>query len=121
MTVINRALSEAVSVPIGQEQMRLQPLKPRSAPTSQNQQVNSLSLTSVDDPVVLAQNMMSLYSQTGMYREQIKETNWADCEALLKMSEARYYVEQGKYSEALDVSYPSVLAHNCYFNSFNTY
>ncbi|KAH8593204.1 Nup93/Nic96-domain-containing protein [Bisporella sp. PMI_857] len=103
MTVINRALSEAVSVPIGQEQMRLQPLKPRSAPTSQNQQVNSLSLTSVDDPVVLAQNMMSLYSQTGMYREQIKETNWADCEALLKMSEARYYVEQGKYSEALDV------------------
>jgi len=109
LTVINRALSEAVCVPIGQEQMRLQPLKPRIAPSSQQDQVqvNSLSLTSVDDPVVLARNMTGLYSQSGMYKESIKESNWTDCEALIRMSEARVCVENGQWGQALDVSPPN--------------
>ena len=107
LTVINRSLSEAVCVPIGQEQMRLQPLKPRIAPSSQQDQiqVNSLSLTSVDDPVILARNMMNLYSQSGMYKESIKESNWKDCEALLRMSEARVCVVEGQWGKALDVSH----------------
>ena len=113
LTVINRALSEAVCVPIGQEQMRLQPLKPRIAPSSQQDQVqlNSLSLTSVDDPVVLARNMLGLYSQTGMYKESIKESNWKDCEALIRMSEARVCVVDGQWGRALDVSHELKCCH----------
>ncbi|KAG9245122.1 Nup93/Nic96-domain-containing protein [Calycina marina] len=104
LTVINRSLSEAVCVPIGQEQMRLQPLKPRTALSPQDRvQMNSLSLTAVDDPVQLAQNMMALYRLNGQYKENIKESNWRDCEALLKMSEARVCVSNQQWGQALDL------------------
>lgn len=120
ITIINRALSEAISVDLGQEHMRLEPLKPRSLDSAQqNGQVqqqrqqqqqqqpdnSSLSLTSVEDPSVLAKNMISVYNANAMYFRKIKPANRDACGVLLRMSEARSRVEAGKWAEALDVSY----------------
>lgn len=111
IAIINRALSEAVAVDIGQEQLRLQPLKPRAiANQEQHQQPqttdgSSLSLTSVDDPVVLARNMISLYDSSALYFQKIRQINREACGVLLRMSEAKVKVAAGLWSEAIDVSH----------------
>lgn len=102
--IINRALSEAVSVQIGQDPMRLQPSKTRNAGDAQQGQ-DTLSLTSVDDPVVLATNMTKLYSQNRMYMDKIKDVNKETCHALITMSRVKSKVEKGLWTQALDVSY----------------
>jgi len=110
ITIINRALSEAIAIDIGAEQLRLQPLKPRAtAQQEQNQQQqrpdgSSLSLTSVDDPVVLARNMISLYNASALYFQKIRPMNREACGLLLRMSEAKAKVAAGQWSEAIDVS-----------------
>jgi nuclear pore complex protein Nup93 len=101
--IINRALSEAVSVQIGQDPMRLQPSKARTVGDNTADQGDSLSLTSVDDPVVLATNMTRLYSQNRMYMDKIKEVNKETCHALITTSRAKAKVEKGLWSQALDV------------------
>lgn len=111
IAIINRALSEAIAVDIGQEQLRLQPLKPRAiAQQEQDQQQQrpdgcSLSLTSVDDPVVLARNMISLYNASALYFQKIRSVNREACGLLLRMSEAKAKVAAGHWSEAIDVSF----------------
>ncbi|KAL2358657.1 Nup93/Nic96-domain-containing protein [Cryomyces antarcticus] len=115
--ILNRALSEALAVDLGQEHMRLEPLKPReNEQTKQgNQQQQSqqpqgsLSLTSVDDPVVLAQNMIGLYNSNAMYYKKIRSANRDACGVLLQMSKAKSRAESGKWPEAIDVS-PSTFA-----------
>jgi len=110
ITIINRALSEAIAVDIGQEHIRLQPLKPRAlAQQEQHQQVqqpdgSSLSLTSVDDPVVLAENMINLYNYNNMYLLKIKRPNREACGVLLRLNAVKSKVAAGLWSEALDVS-----------------
>jgi nuclear pore complex protein Nup93 len=104
ITIINRAMSESLALQIGQEPMRLQPLKPRAAIQANSDELSSLSLTSVDDPVELAQNMLSLYKRSKTYTQRISETSMADCEVLIKIREAREYVQQEQWSLALDVS-----------------
>lgn len=113
ITIINRTLSEAVGVEIGQEEMRLQPLKPRtSGPAGydpQQQQSppgSSLSLTSVDDPAVLARNMISLYNANALYYQKIDTANRDSCGILLRLSEVKTKVIAGQWAEALDVSSP---------------
>ena len=110
ISIINRALSEAIAIEIGQEQLRLQPLKPR---TNTHQQLNqqqqqqprgsSLSLTSVDDPFILAGNMITLYNANTMYFQKIRPSNRETCGILLRMSEAKTKVANGQWSEAIDV------------------
>lgn len=109
--IINRALSEAIAVEIGQEELRLQPLKPRtSAPVNQSQQQqspppeSSLSLTNVDDPVVLAKNMISLYNSQALYYQKILPANRDACGILLRLNEAKLTVVAGQWAKALDVS-----------------
>ncbi|KAL3427607.1 hypothetical protein PVAG01_01116 [Phlyctema vagabunda] len=102
IVIITRALSEAIAVPIGQDPMRLQPLKPRALELEQAQG-NSLSLTSVDDPVVLARDMTSLYGQNRMYLNKIKDANKDACGVLLRMSEAKALVERERWPEAMDI------------------
>lgn len=103
IVVINRSLSEAIALDIGQEQYRLQPLKPR-AETQHVAGNSSLSLTSVDDPVILAKNMMQLYNNESMYYGKIKPANREACGVLLRMSEAKAKVAGGDWSGAIDVS-----------------
>ncbi|KAI9757294.1 MAG: hypothetical protein M4579_003505 [Chaenotheca gracillima] len=109
IAIINRSLSEAIAVEIGQDQLRLQPLKPRLTVADAQQQPSpvqdgsSLSLTSVDDPAELARNMISLYNSNALYFNKIKQTNRDACGVLLQMSEAKRRVEVGKWAEALDI------------------
>lgn len=108
IVIINRALSEAIAVDIGQQQLRLQPLKPRApAPQGQTQQQadgSSLSLTSVDDPTILARNLITLYNANALYYRKIRPANRDACGVLLRMSEVKAKIEAGQWTEALDVS-----------------
>lgn len=107
--IINRALSEAIAIDIGQEAFRLQPLKPRTSSNigaTQSQQPfagSSLSLTSVDDPAILARNMISLYNANALYYQKIRPANRDACGILLRLSEAKTKVAAGQWAEALDV------------------
>lgn len=111
IVIINNALSEAIAVEIGDEEKRLQPLKPRAAPPqagSNGQQQpspnSSLSLTSVDDPAALARNMISLYNSNALYYQRIRPANRDACGILLRLSEVKAKVSAGNWAEALDVS-----------------
>ena len=140
ITIINRALSEAIVVEIGQEQLRLQPLKPRTTadqePNQQQQQRqkqqtgSSLSLTSIDDPALLARNMISVYNANALYYQKIRPINRDACGVLLRMSDAKALVAAGQWAEALDTidsldllplhargSIPNIRAHVNAFNS----
>ncbi len=110
ITIINRALSEAIAVEIGEKQMRLQPLKPRTSNLAglnqQEQQPlpgSSLSLTAVDDPAVLAENMISLYNLNALYYQKIHSNNRDACGILLRLYEVKSKVLEDRWSEALDV------------------
>lgn len=110
--IINRALSEAIAVEIGDEEVRLQPLKPRGSSQAglnghQQQQPSpnsSLILTSVDDPAALARNMISLYNTNALYYQKIRPANRDACGILLRLSEVKAKVSAGLWAEALDVS-----------------
>ena len=110
INIVNRALSESLSVDIDAEPPRLQPLKPRSSVESEhNLQIqqnpgSSLSLTSVDDPYTLAKNMISLYSNNMMYLSRIKPLTREACGVLLQLSEAKSKVIARSWAEAYDVS-----------------
>ncbi|RFU33591.1 hypothetical protein B7463_g2764, partial [Scytalidium lignicola] len=103
IAVITRALSEAVAIPIGQDQMKLQPLKPRTTEAAKHEVGTSLSLTSVDDPVILAKNMIDLYKTNMMFLDKIKPENKDACSVLLQMSSAKVKVEESRWTEALDI------------------
>lgn len=117
--IINNALSEAIAVEIGDEEKRLQPLKPRTS-TSQaglngQQQPSpnsSLSLTSVDDPATLARNMISLYNSNALYYQRIRPANRDACGILLRLSEVKAKVSAGNWAEALDVSNQNQFPHH---------
>ena len=108
VTIISRALSEAISLEIGEDPMRLVPVKPRAADGAQQQQSqqpgSSLSLAAIDDPVQLAATMMAMYEQDAMFYTKIEGHNKNACHILLQMSEIKGLVETGQWPEALDVS-----------------
>lgn len=115
--IVNKALSDAIAVELGSAMPKLQPLRPRveqtqHAGTEQSDEVipgSSLSLTSVDDPVHLAKNMISLYNSNALYFQQIKPVNRDACGLLLRMIEAKVQVEAGRWTTALDVSAACVI------------
>ena len=106
VSIINRTLSEAIAVDIGHEEMRLQPSKPRmNVQQDQNQQsdASTVSLTSVDDPILLARNMIRLYGSNAMYSQKIRESNRDNCDMLIGMAEAKARTAAGHWSAAIDV------------------
>ncbi|KAI9373989.1 Nup93/Nic96-domain-containing protein [Aspergillus egyptiacus] len=106
--IINRALSDSVAVPLGSPNLKLQPLRPRASLPQDGQNTgsaepgSSLSLTAVEDPVVLAKNMINLYNQNALYYQRIRQSNRDACGLLLRMMEAKTEVESGKWTAALD-------------------
>ncbi|OJJ46339.1 hypothetical protein ASPZODRAFT_132408 [Penicilliopsis zonata CBS 506.65] len=109
--IINRSLSDAAAVEIGGPAWKLQPLRPRtneapydhgSGQLGQVEPGSSLSLTSVEDPVVLARNMISLYNSNALYYQRIRQVNRDACGVLLRMMEAKTELEAGKWTAALD-------------------
>ena len=108
IVVINRALSEAIALDIGQDPARVQASKPRLESNGKGTQPmnnnSSLSLTAVDDPIILAKNMMQLYNNNPLYFQKIKPVNRESCGVLLRMSEAKSKVAASDWSGAIDVS-----------------
>lgn len=103
VTIVSRALSEAISLEIGEDPMRLVPVKPRATDqASEAQPGSSLSLASLDDPVQLAYTMMSMYEKDAMFSTKIENQNRIACHLLLQMSEIKGLVEAGQWPESLD-------------------
>lgn len=109
IAVCCRAVSEATSVDLGEQPMRLEPLKPRTTTTSQTggpQTVQapegSLSLTAVEDPAQLARNMNDLYKSNSLMFSKIKPANRGLIELLVGIASAKKTVEAGKWAAALD-------------------
>jgi nuclear pore complex protein Nup93 len=100
ITICNRALSEDLSVELGYDHIRLEPLKARAI--EDGQQANStLSLTSVDDPYILTKNMFDLYTSRGdIILQSIHKPNRDSCLVLQKMAIARQLVEAGQWQNA---------------------
>lgn len=111
ISILNRALSEALSVDIGQEPLRLEPLKPRLATNGQQQtqQLNdetstSLSMLGTDDPVDLAQKVIALYDGNNLWWRKVSELNRDTIRILFQLNEAKKVIEASSYMEALGVS-----------------
>lgn len=105
ITIINRALSEAIALDIGQVQAPLQVLKPRTDQILPQRQDSTLSLLSVDDPVTLAKRVIEMYEKnTNQFLSKIKDVNRQTCGALLRMMEAKMKVAASEWAAALDVS-----------------
>ncbi|KAF3070992.1 Nucleoporin NIC96 [Daldinia childiae] len=103
VTIVSRALSEAISLEIGEDPMRLMPVKPRTDGKDPEAQVgSSLSLASIDDPIQLAMTMMSMYEKDAMFYTRVEEQNRIACHILLQMSDIKSLVEGGQWPEALD-------------------
>ncbi|KAI1869162.1 uncharacterized protein JN550_006149 [Neoarthrinium moseri] len=103
VSIVSRALSEAISLDIGEDPMRLMPVKPRAeGKAAEAQPGSSLSLASIDDPIDLARTMMSMYEQDAMFYTKIEAPNRSACHLLLQMSEIKGMVEAGQWPESLD-------------------
>ncbi|RDW67094.1 linker nucleoporin NIC96 [Aspergillus mulundensis] len=107
--IINRTLSDSVAVPLGSPTLKLQPLRPRTSLQQDDggqeasaEPGTSLSLTVVEEPVVLAKNMIGLYNQNALYYQRIRQSSRDACGVLLRMMEAKVEVEAGKWTAALD-------------------
>jgi nuclear pore complex protein Nup93 len=116
VSILNRALADAVTLDLGEAPMQLQPLKPRrrndpSSPNGSrsipnNDPQSSLSLTqSTSSPVELAQDMISLYNETAAYYNTISATNRDTCGALIQLLSARANLESNppQYMAALEI------------------
>ena len=102
ITIINRALSDAVATEIGQDQIFLQPSAQRSEQNGGEQ--NGLSLTSVDNPVKLAQAITKIYIGKPQYQGKVTQLNMETCDVLLRMNEVKNMVQAQQWTNALDVS-----------------
>lgn len=111
VSILNRILSDAVAVSLGESAIKLEPIKPRTGGSQQEQGSaqaepgSSLSLTSVEDPVILAKNMIGLYNTNALYYQKIQPINREACGLLLRMMETKSKVEAGQWAPALDVSF----------------
>ncbi|KAJ4173283.1 nuclear pore complex subunit [Fusarium falciforme] len=101
VAIVSRALSEAVSIEIGEDPMRLMPVKPRAG-EQEAEAGSSLSLAAIDDPVELARTMMSMYERDAMFYRRIQDQNKVACRVLLEMSSIKGLVEAGQWAQCLD-------------------
>ncbi|KAF2678381.1 NIC-domain-containing protein [Lentithecium fluviatile CBS 122367] len=106
VSILNRALSEALSVELGQEPLRLEPLKPRLATVEPQQATqptsSSLSMLGTDDPVELALKVIELYDANSLWWRQVKQANRDTLGTLYKLNAAKKVIEARAYMEALD-------------------
>lgn len=114
VSILNRALAEALSVELGQEPLRLEPLKPRltAAETQQQQQrqandltSTSLSMLGTDDPVELAQKVLTLYDANSLWWRKVSQVNRDTIGILFQLNNAKKVIEARSYMEALGVSF----------------
>jgi len=108
VAILNRALSEALSVELGQEPLRLEPLKPRLSTAAQQPQAQdssaSLSMLGTDNPVVLAERVIALYDQNSLWWRKVVQTTRDTLGALYKLNDAKRLIESRTFTQALDAS-----------------
>ncbi|PTB73205.1 NIC-domain-containing protein [Trichoderma longibrachiatum ATCC 18648] len=102
VAIVSRALSEAISLEIGEDPMRLMPVKPRAGGGHEAEQGGSLSLAAIDDPVELAKTMMTMYERDAMFYRNIQDQNKVACRVLLEMSDIKSLVEASQWAQCLD-------------------
>jgi nuclear pore complex protein Nup93 len=125
IAILNRSLAEALSVELGQEPLRLEPLKPRLAAAELQQQQQqqqasdstSISMLGTDDPVELAQKVIALYDANSLWWREVSQVNRETIGILYKLNAAKKVIEAGDYTGALDVSRPFVV---CYASILTT-
>ncbi|KAH8888205.1 Pentulose kinase [Thozetella sp. PMI_491] len=103
VSIVSRALSEAISLEIGEDPMRLLPVKPRvEGAQAQAEPGSSLSLAAIDDPIELAKTMMTMYERDHMFWQKIRDANRVACNVLLQMSQIKTHVEAKLWPQCLD-------------------
>ncbi|TQW00859.1 nuclear pore protein (Nic96) [Cordyceps javanica] len=103
VAIISRAISEAISLEIGEDPMRLMPVKPRAGGNEADaQQGTSLSLAAIDDPIELAKTMMRMYERDAMFYRKIQDHNKMACRVLLELSTIKGLVEADQWAQCLD-------------------
>ncbi|QIW96103.1 hypothetical protein AMS68_001621 [Peltaster fructicola] len=102
VTILNDAVSLALTTDIGEQPQKLVPLKPRSGQEPSAELQGSLSLTTVDDPIEFARNFRSLYSGNQMYYRHIKSLNSGCLNLLLSLADARRALEEQRWANAVD-------------------
>lgn len=116
VSIVSRALSEAIAMEIGEDPVRLMPVKPRAAGNEEQPTPgSSLSLASIDDPIQLAKTMMSMYEKDAMFYRRIHDTNRMACRVLLEISNIKSLVEANQWAPSLDVSLPSLCLGHTYY------
>ncbi|KAF4627428.1 hypothetical protein G7Y89_g10727 [Cudoniella acicularis] len=103
IVIVNRALSEFLVVPIGQNPILLQPLKPNPQPSAGDIQTGSMSLASIDSPKGLAITYKEIFDRNRAQRDKIKTANYEACELLLKIALVRVEIENENWGVALDL------------------
>jgi nuclear pore complex protein Nup93 len=96
--ILNKNLSAHIALDEGVQPFH--PQEPSSAPPG-----SSASLASVDDPVRLAHNMLTVYHQNPNILRKINIRNREACGVLLQIAEAKNYFTQGQWEACLSVSY----------------
>ncbi|KAF2747376.1 NIC-domain-containing protein [Sporormia fimetaria CBS 119925] len=104
VSILNRSLSEALSVDLGQEPMRLEPLKQRLSSTEPNadRSSSSNSMLGTDDPIELARRVIELYDANPLWWRNVTKRNRETVGVLIKLNMAKSTLEQRKYMETLD-------------------
>jgi nuclear pore complex protein Nup93 len=115
MTIINRALSEALTAEIGQETTTPQVSTSGNTQVSKEDQGYSISLTSVDDPIVLAQRFIDIYNSNRIGLGSVTQQNRDTCKTLLAINQAKCEMQASRWTQALDVSLHGV--HNLQFDT----
>lgn len=106
-SVVNDALSLALTTEIGDTPARLVPLRPRRTDQANNNQSQdavqgSLSLTAIDDPVQLAKDIKQLYTSDAMYISRIDRKHSDACDVLLILASARQALESSQWASVID-------------------
>ena len=120
IVIVNRALSDAIAVDISQDDLHMHHLNTKNNATRDQppQEGTTLSLTSVEDPAVLAKNMITLYNRNALYYEKIRPTNRNTCGVLQQISDAKIKVQNQQWAEALDVSHHLYVVSHTFFSFF---
>ncbi|KAH7138988.1 Nup93/Nic96-domain-containing protein [Dendryphion nanum] len=103
--ILNRALSEALSVDLGQEPLRLEPLRQRLPGAEVQGTVlpsSNLSMLGTDDPIELARRVIDLYDQNALWWQSVSQNARDTLGVLYCLNGAKKSIEASRYMEALD-------------------
>ena len=88
--ILNRALSEALSVDIGQEPLRLEPLRqrlPGAEPQVTDIHSSNQSMLSTDDPVELSRRVVELYRNNQLWWQSVSQNTRLAHEILSQLNQ----------------------------------